>query len=224
MLTKGKNPIANPYVVLREEFDDWAILFNPDTGRGFGLSPTGVFVWKLLDGEHAIDDLLKEVRSCAHDVPEEAREHVGAFVDELTAGGLAGFDGTRSDLPAGLKKPESFSFLPSGHVCELKTFTYQPPKLIDLSWNRQAAHGLCNPTGAGDTGCKTGSGEGGNGPCQGGTAASFCYDTGALPGHANCLPGACTVAECNAGTGARGECNSGGAPYYCNSGSGGSPC
>jgi len=24
-------PIANPIVLLREEFDDWAILFNPDT-------------------------------------------------------------------------------------------------------------------------------------------------------------------------------------------------
>jgi hypothetical protein len=24
-------PIANPVVVLREKFDDWAILFNPDT-------------------------------------------------------------------------------------------------------------------------------------------------------------------------------------------------
>jgi hypothetical protein len=27
-----KNPIANPLIVLREEFDDWAILFDPDTG------------------------------------------------------------------------------------------------------------------------------------------------------------------------------------------------
>ena len=25
-------PIANPLVVLREEFDDWAVLFDPDKG------------------------------------------------------------------------------------------------------------------------------------------------------------------------------------------------
>ena len=43
-------PIANPLVVLREEFDDWAILFDPDTGNAFGLNPTGVYLWKLLDG------------------------------------------------------------------------------------------------------------------------------------------------------------------------------
>jgi len=49
-------PIANPVVLLREEFDDWAILFNPDATlgfSGFGLNPTGVYVWKLLDGSTA---------------------------------------------------------------------------------------------------------------------------------------------------------------------------
>jgi hypothetical protein len=27
-----EKPKANPEIVLREEFDDWALLFNPDTG------------------------------------------------------------------------------------------------------------------------------------------------------------------------------------------------
>jgi hypothetical protein len=47
----ARNPVANPLIVLREEFDDWAILFDPDTGNAFGLNPTGVFIWKLLDGK-----------------------------------------------------------------------------------------------------------------------------------------------------------------------------
>lgn len=42
-------PVANPLIVLHEEFDDWAILFDPDRGNAFGLNPTGIFVWKLLD-------------------------------------------------------------------------------------------------------------------------------------------------------------------------------
>ena len=29
----------NPVISLREEFDDWALLFNPDTGRVVGLTP-----------------------------------------------------------------------------------------------------------------------------------------------------------------------------------------
>ena len=34
-------PVANPLIVLREEFDDWAILFDPDTGNAFGLQSSG---------------------------------------------------------------------------------------------------------------------------------------------------------------------------------------
>ena len=43
-------PIANPVCVLREEFDDWAVLFNPDTADAVGINPVGVAVWKLMDG------------------------------------------------------------------------------------------------------------------------------------------------------------------------------
>ena len=49
-MSNRDKPIRNPYVALREEFNDWAVLFDPDTGRRFNLSPTGIYVWKLLDG------------------------------------------------------------------------------------------------------------------------------------------------------------------------------
>jgi len=94
-LKNGDKPVRNPYIVLREEFDDWAILFDCDTGRGFGLNPTGVFVWKLLDGEHSIDEMLEALRRDAEDVPEDAGEHVVAFVEELTRQALAGWEGER---------------------------------------------------------------------------------------------------------------------------------
>ncbi len=93
MPERGDKPITNPFVVLREEFDDWAILFNPDAGLGFGgfgLNPTGVYVWKLLDGERAIDDLLEKLRDHAEDVPQDARGHIRVFVDALVAEGLGG--------------------------------------------------------------------------------------------------------------------------------------
>ena len=54
-----EKPIANPLIVLREEFDDWAILFDPDSGDAFGLNPIGVHIWKRLDGNHAVKDILK---------------------------------------------------------------------------------------------------------------------------------------------------------------------
>ncbi len=60
-MTKGQKTICNPWVMLREEFDDWAVLFDPDTGHGFGLNPTGVLVWKLLDGEHTVEALIEKL-------------------------------------------------------------------------------------------------------------------------------------------------------------------
>ncbi len=87
-----KNPIANPLIVLREEFDDWAILFDPDTGNAFGLNPTGVFVWKLLDGKHNTDDIVSKLREEADDVPENAGEHTRQFIASLEQQGLVGYE------------------------------------------------------------------------------------------------------------------------------------
>ena len=55
-------PVANPVVVLREEFDDWALLFNPDTAEAVGINPLGVAVWKLLDGRHTLDQIVAMVQ------------------------------------------------------------------------------------------------------------------------------------------------------------------
>jgi SynChlorMet cassette protein ScmD len=85
-------PVANPLIVLREEFDDWAILFDPDTGNAFGLNPTGVFVWKLLDGDHSLDDISTKLRESAEAVPEEVKDHLQAFVQDLEKQGLVGFE------------------------------------------------------------------------------------------------------------------------------------
>ena len=83
-------PIANPTVVLREEFDDWAILFDPDTGKGFGLNPVSVFIWKRLDGEHTVAELIDALRAECDEVPAEVEDDVKKFIQELLDKGLAG--------------------------------------------------------------------------------------------------------------------------------------
>ena len=93
---EAKNPIANPLIVLREEFDDWAILFDPDTGNAFGLNPTGVFIWKLLDGRHGLKDIVKRLRDEADEVPEDVEEHARHFIDSLEKQGLVGYEHTVS--------------------------------------------------------------------------------------------------------------------------------
>lgn len=91
-MTDNNKPIANPSIVLREEFDDWAILFDPDTGDAFGLNPTSVFIWKLLDGRHSSEDILKGLHEECENVPEDAAEHLDAFFKDIIERGFAGYE------------------------------------------------------------------------------------------------------------------------------------
>lgn len=90
-MTTNDKPIANPLIVLREEFDDWAILFDPDTGHAFGINPVSVFIWRRLDGNHTVTDILTEIQDQFEDVPPEAETHIQEFIDDLKGKGLAGY-------------------------------------------------------------------------------------------------------------------------------------
>ena len=89
---QANNPTANPLIVLREEFDDWAVLFDPDSGDAFGLNPIGVFIWKRLDGNHEISDILEDLQGAHEDVPDEAEGDLQEFIEDLVQRGLAGYE------------------------------------------------------------------------------------------------------------------------------------
>lgn len=91
-MTDKDKPIASSSVILREEFDDWAVLFDPETGNAHGLNPVGVFVWKRLDGKHTIEDILEELKAECEDVPPSAQEDVIEFIQKLVKDGLAGYE------------------------------------------------------------------------------------------------------------------------------------
>jgi len=91
-MKKLDKPIANPTVVLREEFDDWALLFDPDTSNIFTIDPVSVFIWKCLDGKHSEGDILKELRQNCDGVPEDALSHIDNFIQDLLKRGLAGYE------------------------------------------------------------------------------------------------------------------------------------
>jgi SynChlorMet cassette protein ScmD len=187
----GEKPIINPLVVLREEFDDWAVLFDPDTGHAFGLNPTGVYVWKLLDGGHTLDALLQKIRAHADDVPEDLSDHIVLFVDALVAEGLVGFDRT------GCGQGKSSSPPPT-RASAIEPFTYVPPQLVNLH-GEQAAYGAncsngsqaTNTCGTGNLACSCSSGTGRspaccsgachNVSCCSGTCDNLCY-AGTYPG------------------------------------------
>ncbi len=76
-------PIADPQVVLREEFADWAVLFHPLTGEAVGTGPVGVTIWKLLDGQHTLAEIAAEVQAQCEDAPPTVLEDTLAFVEDL---------------------------------------------------------------------------------------------------------------------------------------------
>ncbi len=91
-MNQTDRPIANPIVVLREEFDDWAVLFNPDTADAVGTNPVGVAVWKRMDGKRSIEDIVSKIKSSFEDTPDAAGREIAAFIDTLAETGFAGLE------------------------------------------------------------------------------------------------------------------------------------
>jgi SynChlorMet cassette protein ScmD len=92
MNQEEKVPIANSMVVFREEFDDWAILFDPDTGKAFGINPIASLIWKRLDGNHDAMSILNEIKDSFTDIPADIELHFREFLAELVKNGFAGYE------------------------------------------------------------------------------------------------------------------------------------
>lgn len=91
-MNETDRPQANPVVVLREEADDWAILFNPDTSDAIGINPVGVEIWKLLDGSTDMKTVSDTLTERFQDIPGTAGEEVLEFVGELMELGFVGME------------------------------------------------------------------------------------------------------------------------------------
>ncbi len=90
-MTDLERPVAKPTIVLREEFDDWAVLFDPDTGEAYGLDPVSVFIWRRLDGKHTLPMIVEKLDdACEDDLPDDALDHMTAFLEDLSSKGLVG--------------------------------------------------------------------------------------------------------------------------------------
>jgi SynChlorMet cassette protein ScmD len=90
-MNRADTPLTNPNVILREEFDDWAVLFNPDTGDAEGINPIGVAVWNRMDGQRSLEDIVAEIHNSFADVSDSALEEIGVFVDTLAEHGFVGY-------------------------------------------------------------------------------------------------------------------------------------
>jgi SynChlorMet cassette protein ScmD len=91
-MNQTDRPIVNPVVVLREEFDDWAVLFNPDTADAMGTNPIGVAVWKRMDGKRSIEDIVSEIKDRFQDAPDASSKEIAVFINTLAEKGFVGLE------------------------------------------------------------------------------------------------------------------------------------
>ena len=85
-----KKLIVNPVVVLRKEFDDWAVLFNPDSAEAVGINPVGVAIWELLAEDSSMDGIVKNIKKNFADVPGSAAQEIQTFIEDLAERGFVG--------------------------------------------------------------------------------------------------------------------------------------
>ncbi|MDZ7371530.1 MAG: SynChlorMet cassette protein ScmD [candidate division KSB1 bacterium] len=83
MVTPNQKIAANSIVVLREEFDDWGLLFDPDRAAAFGVNPIGADIWKLLDGHHSIGEIIEIIKNSYSEVPNTAESEIIEFIQAL---------------------------------------------------------------------------------------------------------------------------------------------
>ncbi len=81
----------NPVVVLREEFDEWGVLYNPDTAAAVGINPIGIAIWKMVDGQSTTSQIVQKVLDSYDQAPETAAQEVAEYIEKLVADGFLGY-------------------------------------------------------------------------------------------------------------------------------------
>ena len=81
-----KRYLANHEVSLRDEGDDGALLFNPDTNGLLVINPTGRTIWQFLSAAHTRDEIAAYLVDFYQGVTlEQALQDSDAFLQALGA-------------------------------------------------------------------------------------------------------------------------------------------
>jgi len=89
MITDGQTTLRNPDVILRDDFPDVPILYDPATDAAFGLNRTAAFVWKHLDECRTAGEVAERLSETFRGVPPEATDAIETLSRALVRAGLA---------------------------------------------------------------------------------------------------------------------------------------
>ncbi len=79
----------NNSVIVRVESDDYAMVFDADSGNSFAITPTAVFIANLLDGENTVVSIINKMKEEYEGIPENAEMVVEKFIETLIEKGMA---------------------------------------------------------------------------------------------------------------------------------------
>ena len=82
----------SPNIVLREEADDWGILFDPDTGNSVVLNPVAISMFKAMRKTQDAAKVAAMIREEYDDVPETLESDFSELVENLARHGFIGFE------------------------------------------------------------------------------------------------------------------------------------
>lgn len=80
---------------------EYAILYDPDSGREKFINQTGFFVWEAMDGVSCIDDLASAIgQNCGIPVTDEIRTDTLSFAVDMFRNGFSIFSDVSNTIPA----------------------------------------------------------------------------------------------------------------------------
>lgn len=71
----GDRPRFRPDVVFRPLGPEW-VLYDPESRKVHVLNATAALVWRLCDGEHRTEDMVRTLRETVEPSPDEATVRV----------------------------------------------------------------------------------------------------------------------------------------------------
>ena len=82
-IDRGSKIVAKEGVILREEADKWGLLYDPEKDFNFVINPVSVFIWKRLNGNFTVDEIVDGVKKNFESVTAEVEADVIEFIDAL---------------------------------------------------------------------------------------------------------------------------------------------
>jgi hypothetical protein len=106
---------VNAPAVIREVFEDEAVLVHLESGNYYSLNETGAIVWKWVEAGLSRETLIARAQAAWDGDPAQIETAVSTLLDELLEERLVVLrddDGAGGDLDAAVTSPVSRSFTP----------------------------------------------------------------------------------------------------------------